>query len=84
MKINILFYIFSLFLIICYSMVIIAQHPVFALFFLVGSFIFSSFLLFFVECEFLALIFLVIYIGAIAVLFLFGASLIYEYGLNFS
>lgn len=76
MKTNVLFYIFSLFLVICYIMVIIAQHPVFALLFLVGSFLFSSFLLFIVECEFLALIFLVIYVGAIAVLFLFAIMML--------
>nr|WAK84994.1 NADH dehydrogenase subunit 6 [Amicula sp. isolate GU52X-4 cfCalB7] len=76
MKTNVLFYLFSLFLVICYFMVIIAQHPVFSLLFLVSSFLFSSFLLFIVECEFLALIFIVIYVGAIAVLFLFAIMML--------
>lgn len=73
---NILFYLFSLSLIICAFMVIIAQHPVFSLLFLVGSFLFSACLLFILECEFLALIFIVIYVGAIAVLFLFAIMML--------
>jgi NADH-quinone oxidoreductase subunit J len=57
-------------------MVIVAQHPVFSLLFLVGSFLFSAFLLFILECEFLALLFIVIYVGAIAVLFLFAIMML--------
>jgi NADH:ubiquinone oxidoreductase subunit 6 (subunit J) len=36
---------------------------------LVGSFIFSAFILFLLECELLAFLFIIIYVGAIAVLF---------------
>ena len=75
-NVNILFYLFSLSLIICAFMVIVAQHPVFSLLFLVGSFLFSAFLLFILECEFLALLFIVIYVGAIAVLFLFAIMML--------
>jgi NADH-quinone oxidoreductase subunit J len=57
-------------------MVIVAQHPIFSLLFLVGSFLFSAFLLFILECEFLALLFVVIYVGAIAVLFLFAVMML--------
>ena len=57
-------------------MVIVAQHPIFSLLFLVGSFIFSALLLFILECEFLALLFIVIYVGAIAVLFLFAVMML--------
>jgi NADH-quinone oxidoreductase subunit J len=57
-------------------MVIVSKHPVFSLLFLVGSFIFSSFLLFLVECEFLALLFIIIYVGAVAVLFLFAVMML--------
>ena len=48
---------------------IIASHSIFSLLFLVLSFLAASFILFMLECEFLALIFIVVYVGAIAVLF---------------
>jgi NADH:ubiquinone oxidoreductase subunit 6 (subunit J) len=68
-SINLMFYIFSTSLVICAFMVVVAQHPVFSLLFLVGSFIFSAFILFLLECELLAFLFIIIYVGAIAVLF---------------
>ena len=73
---NILFYLFSIFLVISAFMVVVAQHPVFSLLFLVSSFIFSSFLLFLLECEFLALLFIIVYVGAIAILFLFAIMML--------
>lgn len=73
---DILFSIFSIFLVICSFMVITSQHPVFSLLFLVLSFIFSSFLLFLLECEFLAILFIIVYVGAIAVLFLFAIMML--------
>jgi NADH-quinone oxidoreductase subunit J len=57
-------------------MVIVVKHPVFSLLFLVGSFIFASFMLFLLECEFLALLFIVVYVGAIAILFLFAIMML--------
>ena len=57
-------------------MVVVASHSVFSLLFLVLSFIASAFLLFMLECEFLALIFIVVYVGAIAVLFLFAVMML--------
>jgi NADH-quinone oxidoreductase subunit J len=57
-------------------MVVIAQHPVFSLLFLVSSFIFASIMLFMLECEFLALLFIVVYVGAIAILFLFAIMML--------
>jgi NADH-quinone oxidoreductase subunit J len=57
-------------------MVVISQQPVFSLLFLVSSFISSAFLLFLLECEFLALLFIVIYVGAIAILFLFAIMML--------
>jgi len=68
---NIIFYLFSVFLVISVFMVVISQHPVFSLLFLVISFVLSAFMLFMLECEFLALLFIVVYVGAIAILFLF-------------
>jgi len=76
LSLNVLFYFFSIFLIISALIVVISQHPVFSLLFLVSSFLFASFLLFLLECEFLALLFIVIYVGAIAVLFLFAIMML--------
>jgi NADH-quinone oxidoreductase subunit J len=73
---NLLFYFFSGVLVFSAMMVIVASHSVFSLLFLVLSFISSAFLLFMLECEFLALIFIVVYVGAIAVLFLFAVMML--------
>ena len=73
---NLLFYMFSIFLVISALMVVMSRHPVFSLLFLVGCFIFSSFLLFLMECEFLAFLFIIIYVGAIAILFLFAIMML--------
>lgn len=48
-----------------------SSNAIYALFFLVLSFIFSSILLILLECEFLGLLIIIIYVGAISVLFLF-------------
>ncbi len=71
-----LFYIFSIFLVISAFMVVVSQQPVFSLLFLVGCFLFSAFLLFLMECEFLALLFIIVYVGAIAILFLFAVMML--------
>lgn len=73
---NIIFYSFSIFLVFSSFMVIVSQHPVFSLLFLVSSFVVSSFLLFLLECELLALLFIIVYVGAIAVLFLFAIMML--------
>lgn len=52
-------------------MVIISKNPIHSVLFLVTSFLSASILLFLFENEFLALFFLIIYLGAIAILFLF-------------
>jgi len=84
MNSNTLFLLFSLSLIFCALMVILSRHPVFSLLFLVGCFLFSSFLLFLLECEFLGLLFLVVYVGAIAVLFLFAVMMLEAKAINLS
>lgn len=73
---NILFYLSSIFLVVSSSLVILAQHSVFSLIFLVISFLCSSFLLFMLECEFLGLLFILVYVGAIAILFLFSIMML--------
>jgi NADH-quinone oxidoreductase subunit J len=73
---NIIFYLFSIFLVFSAFMVVVSQHPVFSLLFLVSSFVFASFILFLLECELLALLFIIVYVGAIAVLFLFAIMML--------
>jgi NADH:ubiquinone oxidoreductase subunit 6 (subunit J) len=58
-------------IIIMALLVVSSYNPIHSLFFLILVFIFSSFVFFFCQLEFFALIFLIIYIGAILVLFLF-------------
>ena len=52
-------------------MVIITKNPLYSVLFLVSSFLWSSLLILLTDNEFLALFFLIIYLGAIAILFLF-------------
>jgi len=52
-------------------MIITVRNSVYSVIFLVLSFISSAGILFLIECEFFALLFIVVYAGAIAVLFLF-------------
>lgn len=67
----ILTYFICTFLLISASLVIISKNPIHSVLFLVTTFLSVSLLLFFFENEFLALFFLIIYLGAIAILFLF-------------
>jgi NADH-quinone oxidoreductase subunit J len=66
-----LFYIFSSFCISCSFFVIFSKNPVYSVFFLILTFCNVSSLLFLLRLEFLPIIFIVVYVGAIAVLFLF-------------
>lgn len=67
---------FSIVLVFSAVAVVVSSHSIFSLLFLVLSFISSALLLFTLECEFLALIFIVVYVGAIAVLFLFAVMML--------
>lgn len=71
MIITSLFYIFSSLLVLSSVLVITSQNAIFSVLFLVLSFLSASSLLFLLKCEFLSLIFILIYVGAIAILFLF-------------
>jgi NADH-quinone oxidoreductase subunit J len=66
-----LFLSLSIVLIFSAILVISAQNPVHSVFFLVLVFLTSAFLLFLLEIEFVSLLFVLVYVGAIAVLFLF-------------
>jgi NADH-quinone oxidoreductase subunit J len=52
-------------------MIILSQNSIYSVLFLVLSFVSSSSILFILECEYISLIFILVYVGAIAVLFLF-------------
>ena len=78
------FFVCSFLLLISAAMVILSKHPVFSLLFLLSCFLFSSVLLLLLECEFLALLFIVVYVGAIAVLFLFAIMMLESKSLNLS
>ena len=71
MIINSLFNIFSGLLLLSSILVICVQNTIYSVLFLVLSFVTLTSLLCLMECEFIALIFIIIYVGAIAVLFLF-------------
>ncbi len=66
-----LFYVFSGLGAISSLMVVISKNPVFSVLFLILSFFNLSVLLFLLGLEFLPITFLIVYVGAIAVLFLF-------------
>jgi len=66
-----MFFLFLIFLIFCSFGVISSRNPIHSILFLVCVFILSSVLLFCLEVEFLGLSFILIYVGAIAILFLF-------------
>ena len=68
---TILYYFLSTALIFSSVLVISVSNTVYSVLFLILSFITSASILFLLDCEFVALIFIVIYVGAIAVLFLF-------------
>jgi NADH-quinone oxidoreductase subunit J len=68
---QVLFYLFSAVAILSGLMVIRAENPVHSVLFLILTFFNVSGLLLLLEIEFLAMVFLVVYVGAIAVLFLF-------------
>ena len=71
MVINFLFFVFSFLILLSSLMVVVVQNSVYSVLFLVLSFVSSAGLLLIFECEFLALMFVIVYVGAIAVLFLF-------------
>jgi NADH:ubiquinone oxidoreductase subunit 6 (subunit J) len=72
----ILFYLFSSLTIFCGVMVISAKNPIHSVLYLILVFCNAAGLLILLETEFLAMIFLVVYVGAIAVLFLFVVMMI--------
>jgi len=68
---DLLFFLLVVFGLISSIMVVLTKNPVFSILFLILCFCDISCMLFLLEIEYLPLMFLVIYVGAIAVLFLF-------------
>ena len=68
---SITFYLFSLIAVLSALMVVSARNPVHSVLFLILSFVNASGLLVLLGAEFLAMILVVVYVGAVAVLFLF-------------
>lgn len=71
MSINFYFYFFFLLIILCALMIIISKNPVQSVFFLILIFLMTTLLFILVGAEFLAIAVLIIYVGAVAILFLF-------------
>ena len=67
----IFFYVFSLIAIVSAIMVTVSKNTVHSVFFLILDFISISCLFIMVGAEFLGMIMLIVYVGAVAVLFLF-------------
>ena len=65
------FYLFSTVLIASAFMVVTAKNPVHSVLFLILAFVNAAGLFMLLEAEFLAMILIVVYVGAVAVLFLF-------------
>jgi len=68
---SITFYLFSLVTVLSALMVISARNPVHSVLFLILSFVNASGLFVLLGAEFLAMILVIVYVGAVAVLFLF-------------
>jgi NADH-quinone oxidoreductase subunit J len=66
-----LFFLFSSFGILCSFLVISSKNPALSALFLILTFFNFSSLLFLLRLEFLSIIFIVVYVGAVAILFLF-------------
>lgn len=68
---QILFYIFAVILVLAAGMVITVRNPVYAALFLILAFFSSAALWLMLEAEFLAITLVLVYVGAVMVLFLF-------------
>ena len=68
---SLLFYFFSLITVFSAFMVIISRNTVYSVFFLILVFASVSILFIMIGAEFLGMIMLIVYVGAVAVLFLF-------------
>ncbi len=68
---ELVFYVFSLVLVLAAAAVITSRNPIYSVLFLVLAFFSASAIWMLMEAEFLAIILVVVYVGAVMVLFLF-------------
>ena len=68
---SLFFYFFSTITVLAATMVTVARNTVYSVFFLILVFISISVLFIMIGAEFLGMIMLIVYVGAVAVLFLF-------------
>ena len=68
---SIFFYFFSSITVFSALMVIVSRNTVYSVFFLISVFVSTSILFIMIGAEFLGMIMLIVYVGAVAVLFLF-------------
>jgi NADH-quinone oxidoreductase subunit J len=73
---NFLFFIFATILVVSCFSVTTTQNSIYAVLFLVLGFLSGSFLLILLDCELLALLLTIIYVGALAILFLFAVMML--------
>lgn len=66
-----IFYLFATFLILSGLMVVLSRNPVHSVLFLILAFFNAAALFLFLQAEFLAMMLIIVYVGAVAVLFLF-------------
>jgi len=71
MIVNLAFYVFALILLASAAMVVTARNPVHSVLFLILAFFNAAALFLIAGAEFLAMILVIVYVGAVAVLFLF-------------
>jgi NADH-quinone oxidoreductase subunit J len=71
MSINVLFYIFGFALCASALLAVLSKKPVHSVLYLVLSFFASAWVMLLLKAEFLAMLLIIIYVGAVAVLFLF-------------
>ena len=76
MFVDTLFYLFSTLLILCASGVVFVRSAVYSVLFLIMAFFNASGLFLLAGAEFLAMVMVIVYVGAIAVLFLFVVMMI--------
>ena len=65
------FYVFSIVLVVAGTFTVVARHPVHSVLWLILSFISAAGLFVLLGAEFVAMLLVIVYVGAVAVLFLF-------------
>lgn len=79
---NILLVVLGIFMLLAAFAVISVKNPIYSILFLITVFFFGACLLILLDVEFLAMVLLIVYIGAIAVLFLFIVMMLKIKGLE--